>query len=370
MNGGPSKDLSKYEQFCRRLLKYLTNSRNVDFYDLETINTTPFLSGEFTTSQFAVAIPMLFPNYYKMRQIFRTVTALHACWKSVIIFPDLLWLILSPKHNSLDLGIANTMSLPGSLVHFCADTLGRLSLIPAFSLSRNQSQCETLMPRFSNRLSSQTHILWCSESQKIQSLFWKMNQDFLDAHIGNEELRLSSRTYRKRILNLIEDWHVFLKHLVNAGADIHLKCTANRTPMMLAASIPAHIFLRDFSDKYVRVELGFDTIAMIVVRAWLKALLAAGVDLQRYGKAEKDLHLRGEVNRCFSSSYWLPGKGFELSEYKPEITWRLISFTYGPSPQDWQFWFSEPTDKFAGQFWNMIEHPELIMPGAWVNDEG
>jgi hypothetical protein len=41
-----------------------------------------------------------------------------------------------------------------------------------------------------------------------------------------------------------------------------------------------------------------------------------------------------------------------------EETLRLISFTYGPKPTDWQFWFTEELDKSFIEFWDIIEHLE------------
>ena len=57
---------------------------------------------------------------------------------------------------------------------------------------------------------------------------------------------------------------------------------------------------------------------------------------------------------------------------------RLLGFEIGPLPQDWRFWFAEPTDELFGHFWSMIEEsgcddssaskqPDSRppMPGAW-----
>lgn len=55
----------------------------------------------------------------------------------------------------------------------------------------------------------------------------------------------------------------------------------------------------------------------------------------------------------------------------------LLGFSYGPEPRDWQFWFSERPDKFAGQFTAMVEgsgqqrhpvmqDPPLSVPGSWI----
>jgi hypothetical protein len=85
------------------------------------------------------------------------------------------------------------------------------------------------------------------------------------------------------------------------------------------------------------------------VRAWLELLQNTGVDLTEYGEKEKHLHDIGRVNKLFIDT-----------EYQV----RLISFTYGPSPDDWEFCFVELDDYFA-DFWYMVDHPEAGMPGAW-----
>ena len=42
-----------------------------------------------------------------------------------------------------------------------------------------------------------------------------------------------------------------------------------------------------------------------------------------------------------------------------------ISFKYGPKPSDWQFYLIEQMDSSFEEFWNMVDHPEWAMPGAW-----
>lgn len=51
-----------------------------------------------------------------------------------------------------------------------------------------------------------------------------------------------------------------------------------------------------------------------------------------------------------------------------ELETTIYGFDYGPSVEDWHLWLSNPLDEWAGEFWDMIEHPESAMPGAW-NEE-
>lgn len=47
------------------------------------------------------------------------------------------------------------------------------------------------------------------------------------------------------------------------------------------------------------------------------------------------------------------------------VVYRLIAVSYGPRLEDWKTYWSNPFDEWAGDFWEMLEHPEWRMPGAW-----
>lgn len=100
---------------------------------------------------------------------------------------------------------------------------------------------------------------------------------------------------------------------------------------------------------------------MSTVRIYLHNLKEAGVDLVSYGRKEKKLHRQ---------LTWKPFVCYGLWDAidSPTIEHDLVGFTYGPSPDDWTVWLSEPTDVFAGDFWTMIESPwePERMPGAWI----
>jgi len=97
---------------------------------------------------------------------------------------------------------------------------------------------------------------------------------------------------------------------------------------------------------------------------WLFILLECGVDLQDYGAWETI----SSQNKDFEHSWhWERGLGDTVDEisyfywpsrYSADFNITLISITYGPRPEDWIFWFSEPSDPFAGNFWAMVEGEE------------
>jgi hypothetical protein len=91
--------------------------------------------------------------------------------------------------------------------------------------------------------------------------------------------------------------------------------------------------------------------------AWLQTLQGFGIDLETYGKTERKLFYQ-ESSSWRNLELHMPGRG----EVCPL---RLVGLQVGPKPEDWKVWLSEPSDEFAGDFWDMLEHPERTIPGAW-----
>lgn len=106
---------------------------------------------------------------------------------------------------------------------------------------------------------------------------------------------------------------------------------------------------------------------LVPVILWLEMLYDTGVDLVKYGQKEKELRQEGRTTSHCSFEVWPwdflhpriigTGKRFEKEFW--------ISFSYGPKPSDWQFWLIEGMDDWFLEFWDMLDHPERAMPGAW-----
>lgn len=88
------------------------------------------------------------------------------------------------------------------------------------------------------------------------------------------------------------------------------------------------------------------------LQSWLRDLQKCGVDLRKFGQ---------KTGKNFKESYWRR----EIDrKYSGETAFHLIGFSHGPNPEDWKLWISEPSDFFAGQFWEMTER-RMEMPGGW-----
>ena len=137
-----------------------------------------------------------------------------------------------------------------------------------------------------------------------------------------------------------------------------------QTPLLMAcfgAFWPADMFPVGWRlEKVIKSIHQKRNLARSTMIAWLEQLQTMGIDLLDYGRKEKELHMQEKVAKEYLEFY-SPCREFVLI--------RLISFTYGPEPADWHFWFTEVMPKIFIQFWDMVDHPERSMPGAWIEDD-
>ncbi|KAK0101960.1 hypothetical protein ONS95_001231 [Cadophora gregata] len=100
--------------------------------------------------------------------------------------------------------------------------------------------------------------------------------------------------------------------------------------------------------------------------SWLTALQKVGVDLEEYGRMEKDIWLSNEVHTTVSYGGSAEDTGRKC---RATVVCSTVIFSYGPKPSDWKFWFIEVPDNSLVEFWESIESPERGMPGAWNDFE-
>jgi hypothetical protein len=143
--------------------------------------------------------------------------------------------------------------------------------------------------------------------------------------------------------------------LITSGSDIHNEILP--PDLLRESSILIAIILKTFDEFCNSCSCCIVSTLPLVARVWLEILYEADVDLIKYGQRELSL---------LSTRY------LHLSSI---IDWRILSFTYGPTPEDWEFrlvhdnWYREYNRYQAVQeFWNIVENPERNIPGAWDAD--
>ena len=137
-------------------------------------------------------------------------------------------------------------------------------------------------------------------------------------------------------------WYDIVLQAARAGADFNALDDWQRTP-----------FTTLLSDRPVGDTSLMDRLAR-AVRMWLNCLAYAGVDLEDYGVAEQKHKRQMDIRWVFGC--------------RPE-RWTILGFNHGPNPSDWRLWWRYPGDLLAGMLWSLVEDPELIVPGSWIEDD-
>ncbi|KAB5518186.1 hypothetical protein GE09DRAFT_1259576 [Coniochaeta sp. 2T2.1] len=104
--------------------------------------------------------------------------------------------------------------------------------------------------------------------------------------------------------------------------------------------------------------------AQVALQVWLLAIKGAGIDLLSYAALE----MRTLQETCGKpGEVIVPWPPYPRSG--PRAVSRLLGITYGPEPEDWKLWWTEPTDVYAGEFWRAVERDVPLLPGSWVEEE-
>jgi hypothetical protein len=160
----------------------------------------------------------------------------------------------------------------------------------------------------------------------------------------------------------INGWRLLGRETITAGATVSAINKNNRTVLQSLLINFGKRWL--FGFRFDRLSWWGFLIALL--NNWLIDLESCELDLSSYGKEE------WEHRHLYPVEY-----DINLGTARPHPKLRLINFSYGRRPEDWVFWFSEPTDEFAGVFWRMIENGPtedsgkelddkiLSTPGAW-----
>lgn len=194
---------------------------------------------------------------------------------------------------------------------------------------------ESSVPRLQSMLSVVDGTRWCDDE------WWHYRN-----RKGESLLHILAKAYAVPASTSMgwqgpEAWDIldaYLARAILARAGLHVLSDARLSPFATMC------------QNYVSMHAVFAEYLVLPMRRWLQCLEANGVDLLRYGAPE---YSRWRI----PSSY----------EDDPQ---RVLSFTYGPRVEDWAPVLQQMGDAYAGIFWDMVEHPERQVPGAWeVEDD-
>ena len=94
-----------------------------------------------------------------------------------------------------------------------------------------------------------------------------------------------------------------------------------------------------------------------ILHDWLEELARAGIDLAEYARALSDSTFYTSNNIPF----WLRGA-------REWVQIRIIGIRTNARIEGWAISVSCPLDECVGDFWHLLENPEMYIPGAWIED--
>jgi hypothetical protein len=144
-----------------------------------------------------------------------------------------------------------------------------------------------------------------------------------------------------------EEWFIMFREMLENG--LHIQQVMDGLTLL-------HAFLFGCLQLSEPHQGSFMNKCNEALRALLRDLQGAGVNLKEFGERE-ELILKDQLG----------GIDFRTSGTLRCFVIRLIGFSYGPGPDDWCLWVSEPSDEFVGDFWAMIDR-RMEMPGRWSED--
>lgn len=161
---------------------------------------------------------------------------------------------------------------------------------------------------------------------------------------------------------LLDDWHDLVRDALANKSSVH-QIQDLKTPFLVLVTAALlqplcepDSFKRTLNDRFARCNL--------IMGIWLKDVKHGGIDLEEYGRKEQKLINSGRIDKDVDYSWYDRRYG--------DDNWRsirLVALEYGPLVGDWKLWWSEPTDKLAGDFWQLVEHQPAVMPGSWVEED-
>lgn len=153
------------------------------------------------------------------------------------------------------------------------------------------------------------------------------------------------------------EWRFLLTEAISASANLS---QLERDGELVIS--PLYSFLIAFVVGLYRNSIRWRKPFDDILRIWVSELKHAGVDLEAYGADEQALF---KVGHAF---VYLPVQTDLGPRRNDEILWgKALGLEYGPEPEDWHIFVTNPVDEYVGEFWESLQRGLEAMPGTWVD---
>ncbi|KUJ20770.1 uncharacterized protein LY89DRAFT_730786 [Mollisia scopiformis] len=164
----------------------------------------------------------------------------------------------------------------------------------------------------------------------------------------------------------LQDLFTLARELLSAGSEFSSLAWVHAPPRQFTPLLFVFYgFFEDFELFCPRFPMHPLNGATIAIQVWLRLLQSLGVSLNDYGRREKSIHACSNVGKKWKFT------GKLSIRHHPHVVYKLTGFDYGPQLSDWRFYITEDMghiDRYFRDFWDMIDHPERAMPGAWIEE--
>lgn len=150
--------------------------------------------------------------------------------------------------------------------------------------------------------------------------------------------------------NGIKEARFFLKDMQIADSFVTLLPEVDPLGLFLANYACLHLVI-----PKLRVEKHIKT-AQKALKLYVAEMMLLGIDIPVLADIERKVRAILEEEGG-SREIWISG-----------LPLRLIAVEFGDKAEDSHLWLSNPRDEWAGEFWDMIDHPERAIPGAWTEE--
>jgi hypothetical protein len=172
---------------------------------------------------------------------------------------------------------------------------------------------------------------------------------------------------------MVEDARQLLKDMTSTTALL---------PLLAFESSPLHNFAKGYVWWYSNCSFSFgssstrwplrddECIIKEALTTYITEMMSLGMDIISLVEVENRYWQNQRLTLRESRSHNIKicrneERSFLRCTYR---SYCIIRLDCGPDIDKWRLWLSNPLDEWAGEFWDMIDHPERAIPGAW-NDE-